>query len=132
EQPLPAPKREPPAIQHSQIVRLARLRDRLERSQISPEIAQVGIADSRERGVRQRGKVMCAIGPFAFAERARGIRERPACDAGLRMRRDVRTVKRTEGRLERAPAGVRRGILALFGVTAEATARLREVLAAFS
>src|SRR5204862_1884783 len=55
EQPLPAPEREAPAIQHSQIVRLARLRGGLERSQVSPEIAQVRVADSRERGGWQRG-----------------------------------------------------------------------------
>src|SRR5438105_12550176 len=73
---------------------------------------------------------MRAVRPLAFAQRAHEICERPAADAGLRMRLDVRAVERTERRLERASAGIRHGVLTLFGVTAKAAARLGEVLAA--
>src|SRR6185436_12441814 len=73
---------------------------------------------------------MRAIGPLAFAQRAEEIGKRPAADAGLRMRRDVRAIESTERRLQRATAGVWRGVLALFGMAAEAAGRFRQILTA--
>ena len=73
---------------------------------------------------------MRAIGRLAFAQRSHEIRERPAADTGLRMRRDVRSVERAEGCLQGAAAGIRRRVLALFGMAAEATGRFRQVFTA--
>src|SRR5437868_7185110 len=67
---------------------------------------------------------------FAFMQRPREFRERPAADAGLLVRSDVRSVEGTEGCLQRAAAGIRRRVLALFGVAAEAAGCFRQVFTA--
>src|SRR5258706_2971632 len=73
---------------------------------------------------------MRAIGPLAFAQCFGEIGNGPAADAGLGMRRDVRAVERAERRLQRAPAGVRRRVLAVVVMPADAAARLGQVSAA--
>ena len=73
---------------------------------------------------------MRAVGTASFTQRADEVRLGPAPDAGLRMRRDVRPVKRAERRLQRATAGIGRRLLLFLGMAAEAAARLRKVLAA--
>src|SRR5690349_589787 len=130
EQPLPDADEKSPAEEKAELMRLARLCARLERAQISPQVAQVRIADARERGIRKRRKVVRAIGTPAFAHRAREIRERPAPDARLRIGRDVRAVERAEGRFERPAAREGSCALARLGMTADATARSGEILSA--
>ena len=73
---------------------------------------------------------MRAVGAHAFAHRAHEVCLRPAADAGVRMRRDVRPVEGTEGRLQRAAARVRRRILARLRMAADAARGLGKILAA--
>src|SRR6185436_11010489 len=123
------------AIEKAEIVFLARPIALRERAQIRPEIAQVRVADARERRIRKGREIVRAVGATAFAHRAHEVGLRPFADAGLRMRRDVRPVESAERCLQRAPAGERhRLVLAslfrLGGVTADAAAGLGEIFAA--
>src|SRR5689334_16676375 len=107
EEPFPYGNEKSPAKEKAELMRTARLRTRLERAQVCPQVAEIAVGDARERGIRKRGKVVSAIGTPPFAHRAHEVGGRPAADTGLRIGCDVRTVERTEGRLQRAPAGIR-------------------------
>src|SRR5581483_7639265 len=110
--------------------RPARLRARLQRAQVRPEVLEVPVGGLRERGVRERGEIVRAVGPLAEAHRADEIGLGPAAESRVRVGRDVRPVERPERRLERPPAGEGLGVLLVLGVAADAAARLGDVFAA--
>src|SRR5438445_13584012 len=131
EEPLPERDEEAPAERKMHLVLLVGPGAGRERSQVGPQVAQVGIRDFRERGIRKGGEIILAVGPIAFAHRAKEIGLGPASEPRLRVRGDVRAVERPERRLERAAAGEGNGILLLFGVAADAAAGLGEIFAPF-
>src|SRR5688572_24448523 len=130
EKPLPKGEQEAPAVEKTQLVRLALPIARRKRTQVRPEIAQVRVGDERERWIRERRIVMRAVRATPFTHCAHEVRLGPATDARLGVRREVRPVESAKRRFQRAPAGIGHRLLTLLGVTAETATGLRQVFAA--
>src|SRR5205085_2004028 len=66
-------------------------------------------------------------GAHAFVQSPQKLRIAPAADAGLRIRGDVRAVKRHERRRERPPAGIAPPTMRAIGVTCRTVGGVREI-----
>src|SRR5690348_15219464 len=73
---------------------------------------------------------MRAVGTYALTQRPNEIGLGPSANSGLRVRRDVRTEKGSERRLQGSPASKNRRALFCLGMAADATAGLGEIQAA--
>src|SRR5512141_1974612 len=77
-QPLPHDDEKSPAERKSQLMRLVRTRAGRQRTQVRPQVPKIGVGNACERRIRERWKVIFAIGPHPQAQGAHEIRFAPA------------------------------------------------------
>ena len=129
EQQFPARDRDALVERKGKLVRAGRRVDRLPRHQKGIERAVILIADIGEVVVGKGRIEVLAVAIDAGAHGAPERRFRPAADAGLRIRRDIRGIDRAERRRHRKAAG--KVLAAAHGMTIVAIADRRQLAAAF-
>src|SRR6201981_2514904 len=97
------------------------------REQIGLDRQSVAIGDAGEARIREHRKVVCSVGPHAFAECSQKLRVGPAADAGFRIGCDIWTVEGAE-RGSKPPASSQL-LSAGNGMAREASAGAHEIFA---
>jgi len=128
EQQLPAGLQEAPGEWEGHVVRPVLPVHWGKREQIGLDRQSVAIGDAGEARIREHRKVVCSVGPHAFAECSQKLRVGPAADAGFRIGCDIRTVEGAKRGSER-PASSQL-LSAGNGMAREASAGVHEIFAA--